>query len=72
LPVVKVVKVASGSAAEKAGLEVGDAITEVDDKVIFAPDLLEAALGKVGSTFTLTVLDLKTGKKTPVKVTLGR
>jgi len=72
LPVVKVVTVARGSAAEKAGIEVGDAITGVDDKIIFAPDLLDAALGKVGSTFTLTVLDVKTGKKTPVKVDLGR
>ncbi len=72
LPVVKVVSVARGSAAEKAGIEVGDAITGVDDKVVFAPDLFEAALGKVGSSFTLTVLDVKTGKKTPVQVNLGR
>jgi len=72
LPVVKVVRVAPGSAAEKAGIEVGDAITGIDDKVIFAPNLLDEALGKVGSTFTLTVLDVKTGKKTPVKVNLGR
>lgn len=72
LPVVKVVSVARGSAAQKAGLEVGDVITGVDDKVVFAPDLLDEALGKVGSTFTLTVLDVKTGKKTPVKVDLGR
>jgi S1-C subfamily serine protease len=72
LPVVKVVRVAPGSAAEKAGIEAGDAITGVDDKVIFAPNLLDEALAKVGSTFTLTVLDVKTGKKTPVKVNLGR
>lgn len=72
LPVVKVVRVAPGSAAEKAGIEVGDAITAIDDKVIFAPNLLDEALAKVGASFTLTVLDVKTGKKTPVKVNLGR
>jgi serine protease Do len=72
LPVVKVTSVTPGSAAEKAGIEVGDAITGVDDKIVFAPDLLEEALGKVGSSFTLTILDVKTGKKTPVKVDLGR
>lgn len=72
LPVVKVVRVAPGSAAEKAGIEAGDAITGVDDKVVFAPDLLDEALGSVGSTFTLTVLDVKTGKTSPVKVNLGR
>ncbi|MDR3618703.1 MAG: PDZ domain-containing protein [Paludisphaera borealis] len=72
LPVVKVVAVAAGSLAEKAGIEVGDAITGVDDKIIFAPDLLDEALGKVGATFTLTILDVKTGKKTPVQVTFGQ
>lgn len=72
LPVVKVAAVAAGSPAEKAGLEVGDAIVGVDDRVVFAPDLFEEALKSVGSTFTLTVLDVKTGKKTPVRVDLGR
>lgn len=72
LPVVKVAAVAPGSPAEKAGLEVGDAIVGVDDRVVFAPDLFEEALKSVGSSFTLTVLDVKTGKKTPVKVDLGR
>ncbi|MDG3002648.1 PDZ domain-containing protein [Paludisphaera mucosa] len=72
LPVVKVAAVASGSPAEKAGLEVGDAIVGVDDRVVFAPDLFEEALKNVGSSFTLTVLDVKSGKKTPVKVQLGR
>lgn len=72
LPVVKVAAVAPGSPAAKAGLEVGDSIVGVDDKVIFAPDLFEQALKSVGSSFTLTVLDVKSGKKTPVKIDLGR
>jgi S1-C subfamily serine protease len=70
LPVVKVVRVESGSPAERAGIEPGDAIVGLNDKVIFAPDLLDEALKSAGSSFTLTILDVKTGKKTPVKVSL--
>lgn len=70
LPVVKVVQVTPGSPAEKAGIEPGDAIVGLNDKVIFAPDLLDEALKTAGNSFTLSVLDVKTGKKTPVKVSL--
>ena len=70
LPVVKVVQVQPGSPAEKAGIEPGDAIVGLNDKVIFAPDLLDEALKSAGNTFTLNVMDRKTGKKTPVKVTV--
>ena len=68
LPVVKVVQVVPGSPAEKAGIEAGDAIVGLNDKVIFAPDLLDEALKTAGNSFTLNVLDVKTGKKTPVKI----
>ncbi len=68
LPVVKVVQVVPGSPAEKAGIETGDAIVGLNDKVIFAPDLLDEALKTAGNSFTLNVLDVKTGKKTPVKI----
>jgi serine protease Do len=70
LPVVKVVQVASGSPAEKAGIEPGDAIVGLNDKVIFAPDLLDEALKNAGNAFTLSILDVKTGRKTPVKINL--
>jgi S1-C subfamily serine protease len=70
LPVVKVVQVIAGSPAEKAGIEPGDAIVGLNDKVIFAPDLLDEALKTAGNSFTLNVLDVKTGKKTPVKISL--
>jgi S1-C subfamily serine protease len=70
LPVVKVVQVVQGSPADKAGIEVGDAIVGLNDKVIFAPDLLDEALKTAGNSFTLSVLDVKTGKKTPVKINL--
>lgn len=72
LPVVKVAAVAAGSPAEKAGLEVGDAIVGVNDRVVFAPDILEEALKAAGPSFTLTVLDVKSGKKSQVKVQAGR
>jgi S1-C subfamily serine protease len=68
LPVVKVVQVVPGSPAEKAGIEAGDAIVGLNDKVIFAPDLLDEALKTAGNSFTLNILDVKTGKKTPVKI----
>jgi S1-C subfamily serine protease len=70
LPVVKVVKVQPGSPAEKAGIEPGDAIVGLNDKVIFAPDLLDEALKTAGNSFTLNILDVKTGRKKPVKVNL--
>lgn len=70
LPVVKVVQVQPGSPADKAGIEPGDAIVGLNDKVIFAPDLLDEALKNAGNSFTLNILDVKTGRKTPVKITL--
>jgi S1-C subfamily serine protease len=70
LPVVKVVQVQPGSPAAKAGIEPGDAIVGVNDKVIFAPDLLDEALKDAGDSFTLKILDVKTGKKTLVKISL--
>jgi S1-C subfamily serine protease len=70
LPVVKVVQVVPGSPAEKAGIEPGDAIVGLNDKVVFAPELLDEALRTAGTAFTLNVLDVKTGKKTPVKINI--
>jgi serine protease Do len=68
LPVVKIVSVTPGSPAARAGLEPGDLIVAVDEKVVFAPELLDQAIAKAGSTLTVTVLDPKTGKRTPVKI----
>ena len=42
----------------------------LNDKVIFAPDLLDEALKNAGNSFTLSILDVKTGRKTPVKINL--
>jgi S1-C subfamily serine protease len=70
LPVVKVVQVQPNSPAARAGIEPGDAIVGINDRVVFAPDLLDEALRAAGNAFTLNVLDVKTGKKSPVKITV--
>jgi len=70
LPVVKVAQVTPGSPADNAGIKPGDAIVALNGAVIFAPDLLEEAVKKAGQTFTLTVLDSRTGKKNQVKINL--
>jgi serine protease Do len=51
--------VADGSCAEKAGLQVNDVITAIDDTAIDSPSALTAALStnyKAGDTATLTVM----------------
>jgi serine protease Do len=51
--------VAEGSCAEKAGLQVNDVITAIDDTAIDSPSALTAALSsnyKAGDTATLTVI----------------
>jgi serine protease Do len=70
LPLVKVARVTPGSPADNAGIQPGDAIVALNGSVIFAPDLLEESLKKAGQSFTLTVLDSKTGKKNQVKINL--
>ena len=51
--------VAEGSCAEKAGLQVNDIITAIDDTAVDSPSALTAALSsnyKAGDTATLTVI----------------
>ena len=51
--------VADGSCAQKAGLQVNDVITAIDDTAIDSPSALTAALStgyKAGDTATLTVI----------------
>jgi hypothetical protein len=72
LPLVKVARVTPGSPADNAGIKPGDAIVALNGAVIFAPDLLEEGVKKAGQSFTLTVLDSRTGKKNQVKINLGR
>ena len=60
IPAGAVVKsVADGSCAQKAGLQVNDIITAIDDTAIDSPSALTAALSsnyKAGDTATLTVI----------------
>ena len=71
IPAVKVTRVEPGSPADKAGLEPGDVITAVNDVVILSADQFDETIQKSGPTLTLTVVDVKSGKKTPVKVNLA-
>ena len=51
--------VAEGSCAQKAGLQVNDIITAIDDTAVDSPSALTAALSssyKAGDTITLTVV----------------
>lgn len=51
--------VAEGSCAQKAGLQVNDIITAIDDTAVDSPSALTAALSsdyKAGDTATLTVV----------------
>ena len=50
---------AEGSCAQKAGLQVNDIITAIDDTAVDSPSALTAALSssyKAGDTITLTVV----------------
>jgi S1-C subfamily serine protease len=72
LPQVKVSRVAPGSPADNAGIKPGDVISAVNGAPIFTPDLLEEEVKKAGQSFTLSVLDSRTGKNNELKINLGR
>ncbi len=59
-----------GSAAEKAGLEVGDVITKVDDTLITDSDSLIATVRSYRPGDTVTVTFTRDGDEQTVKVTL--
>ncbi len=68
----QVSNVTAGGPAEKAGIQVGDVITRVDDKDLGRGDDLAAVISahKPGDTVTFEVLGAKTESR-EVKVTLG-
>ena len=68
---LKVTEVDPGSAAAKAGIEVGDIIAGVGQKLISKPEELAAAVRDAGDTLTLVVLDSRSGKAVPVPVEFG-
>ena len=63
-------EIVEGSAAEKAGLEVGDIITKIDGKTVDGESVIsETITGKrIGDTLTLTVWN--NGKSRDIKATL--
>ncbi|WP_084792151.1 trypsin-like peptidase domain-containing protein [Actinopolyspora mortivallis] len=68
-----VVEVPSGGPAAKAGIERGDVITKVDDRLINSGDELVAAVRShaPGETVTLTVTDRQGGNERTVQATLA-
>jgi S1-C subfamily serine protease len=72
VPALKVVQVEPGSPAQKAGIEVGDVIFSVNDVVTLTPEQLdEVVAGAKSPELNVTVMDSRSGRKTPVKVNLS-
>jgi len=68
---VYVYSVESGSAAEKAGLKVGDVITKIDETTISSMDDLSAAKKSYSAGDTATFTIYRDGKSQEIKVTWG-
>jgi S1-C subfamily serine protease len=68
---LKVVRVTPDGPAARAGIEVGDVLVSANGAAITGPEQLAAALHKSGPTLTLQVRDVRSGKDTPVEVSLG-
>lgn len=66
-----VAQVTSGSAAEKAGIKVGDVITNLGSRVIDDASSLTAAVREQAAGSTVKVTYLRDGKSQSVDVTLG-
>lgn len=65
-------EVAEGSAAEKAGLKVGDVITAINDKKIAEPQELYEAIGALKVGDKVTVSYLRNGKENKATATLDK
>ena len=68
----KIKDVSENSAAEKAGLKVGDLITKVDDKTIESPETLSEAIRKYKPQDKVTITFKREGKEQKVTATLGK
>jgi putative serine protease PepD len=67
----EIVDVSAGSAADDAGLQVGDVVTAIDDEPIATPDDLATAVGSHQPGDAVTVRVERDGTTKAVKVTLG-
>jgi putative serine protease PepD len=68
---VEVVDVSAGSAADDAGLQVGDVITKVDDQAVATPDDLATAIGAHQPGDEVTVHFTRDGAAKTATATLG-
>lgn len=68
---VKITQIASGSAAEKAGLEVGDVITSFNGRSISTPTALGTAVANLQPGDRVSVEVSRNGARNTVTVTLG-
>ncbi|KRE79854.1 S1C family serine protease [Arthrobacter sp. Soil763] len=66
-----VATVESGSAADKAGIKVGDVITKFQDRTISDPNQLTAAVREQAAGATVKVTVLRGGQEKELEVTLG-
>ncbi len=64
-------EVTPDSAADKAGLQAGDIVTEFDGRVIQSFNELRAKVGSLGAGTEVSLGILRKGEKQTVKVTLG-
>jgi S1-C subfamily serine protease len=67
----KITSVKSGSPADKAGLKVGDVITQYDGKTITSADEITAAVFRSRPGETVTVTVQRDGSTKSVQVKLG-
>jgi len=68
----KITQVTKGSAAEKAGLKVGDVITKINDISIAEPEELTEAIHKFKPEDKVNVTFKRDGKEQKVPATLGK
>jgi len=64
-------EVAEGSAAEKAGIEAGDIITELNGKKLSGFDELRAKVASMGAGANIELTIIRKGEEQKIKVTLG-
>lgn len=67
----EVATVESGSAADKAGIKVGDVVTKFQDLAISDPNQLTAAVREQAAGATVKVTVLRSGQEQQLDVTLG-
>lgn len=67
----EVATVESGSAADKAGIKVGDVVTKLNDLVVSEPNQLTAAVREQAGGAEVKVTVLRNGREQTLDVTLG-